>query len=351
MTNPIDHWEIKDGKIIVIRWDPTKTINYGDGNYDEYYYEEECDDYYGLLKDVYKDHNGEEYTGKNYEEWVKSIDYDYWVKRLAGLYIPQEAWREFLGLLGAPYKCMSVEDLADCGLFSDDEDIFESYMQKVGLYDLLSEEEEKTLLTRAVNGDWNATDKVLYANLRFTVSVANQYQNKGLSLIQLCDVSMQGLANAIKASASKPNDEKFIQFAVPFMHQAIEEEIADLEVREQEDELIISELIKEIFVKRGIEPENSIRYRCSKDVGEEILAEMNERCKELYSDEEIEKYREKYADDLRDDSLCELMLYLEGFDVEKEDDGYLFEASMGFYVVSDSSTGTYYWNNAGYSRK
>ena len=237
-------------------------------------------------------------------------------------------------------------------IFAEDAGIVGKYLQNIGLEDLLAPEEEQKLLGRAVEGDEEAFDKVLRANLRFTVSVANQYQNKGLSLLQLFEESLQGLANAVKESASKPQDEKFIRFAVPFMRQAIEDAIADLEAREQdEDELIISELIKEIFAKRGIEPENSIRYRCSKDVGEEILAELSERCKELYSDEEIEKYREKYADDLRDDSLCELMLYLEGFDVEKEDDGYLFEASMGFYVEYDSSTGTYYWNNAGYSRK
>ena len=228
----------------------------------------------------------------------------------------------------------------------------QDYLNEIGTEVLLTAEEENTLLLQAINGDKVAIDKIICANRRFVVSIANQYQNKGLSLLQLFEESLQGLVNAIKESASKPQDEKFIRFAVPIMRQAIEDAIADFEERSQEeDELIISELIKEIFAKQGIEPENSIRYRCSKDVGEEILAELNERCKELYSDEEIEKYREKYADDLRDDSLCELMLYLEGFDVEKEDDGYLFEASMGFYVEYDSSTGTYYWNNAGYSRK
>lgn len=248
---------------------------------------------------------------------------------------------------------ITIYDIANVKDFwAEDKEIVDSFLKNVGLEDLLSAEEEQELLARAVEGDEEAADKVMRANLRFVVSLSNQYQNKGIALLRLFEISMQGLADAIKASVSKQQDEKFIKFAVPFMRQAIKDAISDFEERSQEeDELIISELIKEIFAKRGIEPENSIRYRCSKDVGEEILAELNERCKELYSDEEIEKYREKYADDLRDDSLCELMLYLEGFDVEKEDDGYLFEASMGFYVEYDSSTGTYYWNNAGYSRK
>ena len=121
--------------------------------------------------------------------------------------------------------------MANC----DDLFAVDKYLQNIGNYDLLTPEEEQELLGRAVEGNEEAFDKVLCANLRFTVSVANQYQNKGLSLRQLFKESLQGLANAIKASASRPNDERFIQFAVPFMRQAIEDAIADFEERSQEE--------------------------------------------------------------------------------------------------------------------
>ncbi len=107
-------------------------------------------------------------------------------------------------------------------------EIFDKYLQKIGLEDLLTPEEEQELLGRAVEGNEEAADKVMRANLRFVVSLSNQYQNKGLSLLRLFEISMQGLADAIKESTSKPQDEKFIQFAVPFMRQAIEEAIVDL---------------------------------------------------------------------------------------------------------------------------
>ena len=103
--------------------------------------------------------------------------------------------------------------------------VVDKCLQKIGLEDLLTPEAEQELLARAIKGDEEAADKVMRANLRFVVSVANQYQNKGLSLLQLFEVSLQGLANAIKASASRPNDKRFIQFAVPFMRQAIEDAI------------------------------------------------------------------------------------------------------------------------------
>ena len=122
---------------------------------------------------------------------------------------------------------ITLYDIANCDdLFAEDSEVVDKYLQNIGKYDLLSAEEEQELLARAVEGDEVAFDKVLCANLRFSVSVANQYQNKGLSLLQLFEESLRGLANAINESASKPNDEKFIQFAVPFMRQAVEKAIA-----------------------------------------------------------------------------------------------------------------------------
>ena len=121
---------------------------------------------------------------------------------------------------------ITLYDIANCDdLFAEDSEVVDKYLQKIGLEDLLTPEDEQELLARAVEGDEVAFDKVMCANLRFTVSVANQYQNKGLSLLRLFEISMQGLANAIKASASRPNDERFIQFAVPYMRKAIEDAI------------------------------------------------------------------------------------------------------------------------------
>lgn len=122
---------------------------------------------------------------------------------------------------------ITIYDVANCNKHTaKDSEVFNKYLQNIAKYDMLSVEEEQELLARAVEGDEEAFDKVMCANLRFTVSVANQYQNKGLSLLRLFEISLQGLANAIKASASRPNNERFIQFAVPFMRQAIEEAIA-----------------------------------------------------------------------------------------------------------------------------
>ena len=101
----------------------------------------------------------------------------------------------------------------------------QDYLNEIGTEVLLTAEEENTLLLQAINGDKVAIDKIICANRRFVVSVANQYQNIGLSLLELITASEQGLTNAIMESASRSLDERFIQFAVPYMRKAIEEAI------------------------------------------------------------------------------------------------------------------------------
>ena len=99
------------------------------------------------------------------------------------------------------------------------------HLDKIGENALFSAEEEQELLPQAANGNEEALDKIINANMRFIVSIANQYQNRGLSLLELITASEQGLTNAIMESASRSLDERFIQFAVPYMRKAIEEAI------------------------------------------------------------------------------------------------------------------------------
>jgi RNA polymerase primary sigma factor len=101
----------------------------------------------------------------------------------------------------------------------------QDYLNEIGTEVLLTAEEETVLLPQAANGNEEALDKIINANLRFIVSIANQYQNRRLSLLQLFEISKQGLANAVKESVSKPHNQRFIQFAVPYMRKAIEEVI------------------------------------------------------------------------------------------------------------------------------
>ena len=125
---------------------------------------------------------------------------------------------------------ITIYDIANVKDFwAEDKEIVDSFLKNVGLEDLLSAEEEQELLPRAVGGDKMAQKRLILANQRFIASIANQYQNRGLSLLELFNICTQGLVDAAMESASKPHDQRFIKFAVPYMRKAIEEEISTLD--------------------------------------------------------------------------------------------------------------------------
>ena len=56
----------------------------------------------------------------------------------------------------------------------------DKYLQEIGREDLITVEEEVELAQRIKKGDHAALEKLTRANLRFVVSVAEQYQNQGV---------------------------------------------------------------------------------------------------------------------------------------------------------------------------
>ena len=88
----------------------------------------------------------------------------------------------------------------------------------------LTDEEERMLGERISQGDQQALDKLVTANLGFVVSVARQYQDRGLSLDDL--VSEGNLAMMLAAGKWKPEKRvRFVQYAVWDIRRAIERAI------------------------------------------------------------------------------------------------------------------------------
>lgn len=78
-------------------------------------------------------------------------------------------------------------------------DTFEHYMLQVNRFDLLSSEEEYELATRhQQEGDMEAAHKLVCANLRFVVKVANEYRGYGLRLLDLVQEGNIGLMMAVR---------------------------------------------------------------------------------------------------------------------------------------------------------
>ena len=89
----------------------------------------------------------------------------------------------------------------------------EKYLQEIGKEELLTVDEEVELAQRIQKGDKRALEKLTRANLRFVVSVAKQYQNRGLSLPDLIDEGNIGLIKAAE-KFDETRGFKFISYAV-----------------------------------------------------------------------------------------------------------------------------------------
>ena len=94
------------------------------------------------------------------------------------------------------------------------------YLKDIERIPLLGRDEEYDLAIRAKNGDAIAREKLVNGNLRFVVSIAKQFQNRGLPLIDLISEGNIGLLTAI----DKFEPEKgyhFISYAVWWIRQSI----------------------------------------------------------------------------------------------------------------------------------
>ena len=94
------------------------------------------------------------------------------------------------------------------------------YLKDIEKIPLIGRDEEYELAIRAKNGDSVARERLVNGNLRFVVSIAKQFQGRGLPLIDLISEGNIGLLTAI----DKFEPEKgyhFISYAVWWIRQAI----------------------------------------------------------------------------------------------------------------------------------
>ena len=101
-------------------------------------------------------------------------------------------------------------------------------LAEIGRAPFLTREEEQVLL-KAVNEkgcDCDEMKMLEKANMRFVVSLANQYQHRGLILEELIEVGKAGLRKAVE-NYDLDSNTKFITYAVTQMRQTLEQAIAE----------------------------------------------------------------------------------------------------------------------------
>jgi RNA polymerase primary sigma factor len=102
----------------------------------------------------------------------------------------------------------------------------DKYLNEIGKISLINSEEEAVLAKLIRAGDQEALHKITRANLRFVISVAKQYQNQGLPLIDLINEGNVGLIKAAKRF-DETKGFKFISYAVWWIRQSILQAIVE----------------------------------------------------------------------------------------------------------------------------
>jgi RNA polymerase primary sigma factor len=100
------------------------------------------------------------------------------------------------------------------------------YLSDINKIGLVSSEREVELAIQIKNGNQLALNELTNANLRFVVSVAKQYQNRGLSLSDLINEGNLGLIKAAKRF-DETRGFKFISYAVWWIRQGIIQSLSE----------------------------------------------------------------------------------------------------------------------------
>ena len=100
------------------------------------------------------------------------------------------------------------------------------YLKEIGKVPLLDAEEEKELARRMSEGDEDAKNKLVEANLRLVVSIAKRYVGKGMFFLDLIQEGNLGLMKAVE-KFDYQKGYKFSTYATWWIRQAITRAIAD----------------------------------------------------------------------------------------------------------------------------
>jgi RNA polymerase primary sigma factor len=109
--------------------------------------------------------------------------------------------------------------------WDDRQESLDLYLKDISKIPLLKIEEERALGKRAFRGERRAQEELARRNVRFVVSVAKQYQNRGVPLMDLIGEGNLGLLTAAR-KFDPERGVKFISYAVWWVRQAIQAAIA-----------------------------------------------------------------------------------------------------------------------------
>ena len=123
-------------------------------------------------------------------------------------------------------QLMSTEEIEKLQESFAIDDPVRMYLKEIGRVPLLSADDEREFATAMKNGDENAKNKIVEANLRLVVSIAKKHVGKGMAFLDLIQEGNLGLMKAVEKFDSEKGY-KFSTYATWWIRQAITRAIAD----------------------------------------------------------------------------------------------------------------------------
>lgn len=105
----------------------------------------------------------------------------------------------------------------------NDRNSLDRYIEEICRGQVLTADEERDLSVRIASGDSKAAEKLVTANLRFVISIANKYRGRGVAVEDLVsegNIALMDAARKFDASRSR-----FVSYAVPVVRRAMENAI------------------------------------------------------------------------------------------------------------------------------
>ena len=119
-----------------------------------------------------------------------------------------------------PRRTRKAQTSKSLGVYDSDRDILDQYLYEVSKTALLTPAQEIAIAKRVRAGDDDAMAELVKRNLRFVISVAKKYQNRGMPLTDLIGEGNIGLMTAAR-KFDPEQGVKFISYAVWWIRQAI----------------------------------------------------------------------------------------------------------------------------------
>ena len=120
-------------------------------------------------------------------------------------------------------KLLDTEEISETMSVNDP---VRMYLKEIGKIPLLTPEQEQELASRLAEGDEQAYDKMIEANLRLVVSIAKRYVGRGLPFLDLIQEGNLGLIKAV-GKFDYTKGYKFSTYATWWIRQSISRAIAD----------------------------------------------------------------------------------------------------------------------------